>query len=506
MNTIVSGVSAPLALRPPHRYVLSVTDYISAAIVCTVVTTGFLAIAPGVWHWFIIPVWASGCLILVDIVHWWRSRDHLARARYFCSLLGTFTMFLAPMLHVALDNWMTFVVPPPDWRPWLGRMAALNVLGLVGYRAVLHLGRSSRRASKTRWELRPELLVPSIYAGLAVSAVAQAYFYVRFGGIVSFASTVPSSDKSQFLGSAWQFAIAESFPYLLLLLIGIRYRREAVKGRWWSLCALLGAFACISVIFGGLRGSRANVVWPMLAVLSMIDLIVRRIPRFLLPVLIGLLVVFSFVYGFFKSEGLTGLIGATDSQHRTQLERTYNRSLEDIVLSDLGRADVQSFLLYRLYGSGAPYAFARGETYFGALALPVPPTLWATRPDTKLAFGTEAQYGPGRTGPGNRPSSRVYGLQGEALLNFGYLLVPVSLWCLGMVVMRVDAVIGGWISRDDGRVLLAPLLLIGVLQLLIQDADILVFFLAKTAAIPILLLFLTSGRRTHRMQPESVPG
>lgn len=481
---------SPAGIAPPPTH-----DYLAAVIGCSAITLGFLTFVPAVCHWFVFPVWASGVLAAVDIVQWWRTRDRLARARYFASLLGTFMLFVAPLLHVALNNWMQYVVPPPDWRPWIGGMAVLNTLGLVGYRLAIQRSLARRRRpSRVQWRLRRELLVPGICIGLVISAVAQAYLYLRFGGVIAFASTVPGSYGTEIAVSAAQFAVAESFPYLLLLWIGVRYERTTRHRNWKRLWLLLVAYAVIALLFGGLRGSRANIVWPTVAVLAMVDLLVRRVPRLMVPLLVSTLVVFTLVYGYFKSEGLSGLLGATNSDRRVALESRYNRALDDIVLGDLGRADVQAFLLYRLYRADATYSFALGETYAGALALPVPPSVWPDRPETKLVSGTEAQYGEGQLGPGHSPSSRVYGLQGEALLNFGALAVPVSLWLFGFLVCWVDKVVEGWRLTQDARLLLAPLLLVGTLQLFIQDSDILMFFVVKTVSIPFLLLLVTCAR------------
>ena len=55
-------------------------------------------------------------------------------------LFGVQLFLLAPLLHVSWDYWLDEVIPPRDWRPWLGGMAALNFVGLLAYRATRGFG------------------------------------------------------------------------------------------------------------------------------------------------------------------------------------------------------------------------------------------------------------------------------------------------------------------------------------------------------------------------------
>ena len=55
-------------------------------------------------------------------------------------------------MHVGLDEWIRYVVPPPDWRDWLGGMAFLNFLGLLAYRYTRELfTRKPQNAGRLDW-------------------------------------------------------------------------------------------------------------------------------------------------------------------------------------------------------------------------------------------------------------------------------------------------------------------------------------------------------------------
>jgi hypothetical protein len=87
---------------------------------------------------------------------------------------------------------------------------------------------------------------------------------------------------------------------------------------------------------------------------------------------------------------------------------------------------------------------------------------------------------------------RVYGLAGEALINFGPLAVPASYVVLGWLVRRVRR-FAYELPDKDTRVLLLPLLVNLCVAMVVSDADNLLFFIAQNGMMPLLLL--VSGRR-----------
>ena len=165
-----------------------------------------------------------------------------------------------------------------------------------------------------------------------------------------------------------------------------------------------------------------------------------------------------------------------------------------LVLGDLARADVQAFILYKLANDGGDFSYALGRTYVGAVSMYVPRFILQDRPATKLKEGTEIQYG----GYGEyRASSRVYGLAGESMLNFGPLAVPVAFAVLGVIV--------GWMSKSirtlkpgDARFLLAPFAAYLSMMLLTADSDNVVFGLAKNFLLPLVVVVLCTRRQKVR--------
>jgi hypothetical protein len=107
--------------------------------------------------------------------------------------------------------------------------------------------------------------------------------------------------------------------------------------------------------------------------------------------------------------------------------------------------------------------------------------------------GTEIQHYAGSYSPDQFESSRVYGLSGEAMLNFGPLMVPVAFFILGAVVRRVRYFVATAPALDSRR-LVSPLLVQICIWLLIGDSALIMFSIMKQALMPCLVVFVASRR------------
>jgi hypothetical protein len=122
-------------------------------------------------HWFVIPIMVCGFLIGIDFVDWLRGRMDLFDPVGILGFLGFHTLFLAPLLHVSMDYWMSFITPPPDWREWLGKMGALNAGGLSVYAVVSRVWKAPARPRLPRiWVRNPGFVLA---AALVLTAAIQ---------------------------------------------------------------------------------------------------------------------------------------------------------------------------------------------------------------------------------------------------------------------------------------------------------------------------------------------
>jgi hypothetical protein len=478
-------------------------NVVIASLIVLLVTGGFLFSSDRFYHWFLIPLIICGVLTGTDAVAWIRGRLDLYDLIGIIGLFGFYFFFLAPLLHVQLDFWPDHLNPPPDWRDWLGYMASLNVAGLVFYRLCRNIFKSNNDAHPRRsfWRIDPAIFRMVGSVSLAVAAASQIWVYARMGGIGGYMQAV-QSDPTALQGMGWIFMVSESVGVLAMFLLIVHFQNGNMS--WSKAIGMLLLLFVLQLVFAGLRGSRSQMIQYLFWLVGCIHFLVRPVPRKLIYAGSVFVLAFLYIYGFYKAGGAAGLSQAAQgSSEREQLGRTTGRTFAAVLLGDLGRSDIQAFELYRLEHDHGDFTYALGRTYLGGISILIPHFLLPQRPETKVRWGTDIQNGTGRYAPAIAQSSRVYGLAGEAMLNFGPLSVPVIYGVFGLLV--------GWvrnrISRllpGDARFLLVPLVLYTCFAAIIGDSDNLIFGLVKDGFMPCLVVFACSVKRSQLVSP-SVP-
>lgn len=522
-------------------------DWLLAVGVATAAGTAALLMVPALRHWFMWPVTACAVLVLPDAVGWLRGRLDVFDPQALLALLGLHFFWLAPILHVALDYWPPYIAPPDDWRGALGNMAVLNVLGLVIYRSVLALPRRARAgrhpdrarpvpgpqvgsgarhpavppvpARPARWSdailpgggprpTRPprrvdeqrlqQVLLVAVGAGLAALVLEL----VMFGGVGGFLAAM-TQNRQVLVGKTWLLIPAESFPLLAFVLVVFRWRSRLAM-RPLLVVGLLVALTVVQFLVGGLRGSRSSTVWPVLMSLILVHLLVRHISRRALLGFGVVFIVFMYGYGLYKNMGTDVVEIASGDRTVEEVSTSTGRDLPTLILGDLGRADIQALVLDRmLTGQGEP---GYGSTYLAGPALLVPRSLLPDRPVGKLRVGTDVLYGTGvYDASEGRWATRVYGLAGEGMLNFGPAGGVLAFLALGVMVRRARA----WYARarTSGNLvvlLLTPPVCLVTVLILSSDSDNLVVFLLQRLAplgVVVLLAWLLR-RRPVDLPPE----
>ena len=472
-----------------------------SAAVCVALFAWAALQSTAVFHWFVFPIFLCGVLIGRDGIAWVLGRRDLYDPVGILGLLGIHAFYAAPLLHVAWDHWMRFVEPPPDWREWLGLMGCINLVGIVLYQATVAAieSRAARRAAggfappgpAVAWHPHPQRFTAVALFALVVTFAAQMWTFVAYGGVGGYVEAFEAGPQS-FQGMGMFFLVGESFPIVAIIAYVIWVRRSGRTPGWGELAALVIAFFLVRMLFGGLRGSRSNVVWAVFWAVGILHLFVRRVPRVAIVWGVVGLIVFMYVYGFYKIGGLTTVLRAAEgAEARDEISRRYGRTVEAAILSDLARADGQAHLLYRLLRPGADYDYAWGRTYVGAAALLVPRQLWPDRPETKILEGTNASYGANTYTPGRFYSSNVYGIAGEAMLNFGPWVVPLFYVLFGALVAW-SGTLAHRLTEGDVRRVMLPVLVNMCFVVLMGDSDNLVVFMFQNAMIPMALLYVGS--------------
>jgi hypothetical protein len=460
-------------------------------------------------HWFLLPVTLCGVLIGIDVVNWLRGRLDTFDPVGILGLLGFYFFFLAPLLHLSMNYWLDYVSYPHDWRDWLGGMAGLNALGLMVYQVSRYFfGLSWPKRPpfrKVSWEIDWSRFKVIITLALIFTALLQSWVYAQFGGISGYIalSTDPNSYVDQPMQNwGWIFMISESFPILAMMTFAVYNRRKGISISWITIGPVLLIFFALLIYFGGLRGSRANTVWGLFWGVGIIHFWIKPITKKVIGVGCIFLVLFMYFYGFFKGAGLNGLNAFTDEAARAELEQKTDRDLNATLLSDLERSDVQAFMLYRISLPDSDYSYAWGRTYVAAVSILIPRSIFPDRPPLKVKEGTELLFGKNTYEPGIFDSSKVYGLAGEAMLNFGPLAVPPIFLVLALVVAQVRRLIFRW-RNGDSRSLLLPLLVNMCFVILVNDLDNDIFNFIKGSSVPLLILILTSNRHNYQSGTSS---
>lgn len=447
-------------------------------------------------HWFIIPVALCGVVIGIDAFDWIRGRIDLFDPVGIIGIFGLHWFLLAPLLQIAWNHQLLYLPPLEDWRPWLGHMAVLNLIGLVFYRVsrtFLTPFPAKRRQNRV-WLINPKTIAVILIVALLATGALQVLIYARFGGVAGYINTFEESvsgNNEGFAGMGTVFAIAESFPLLLLIVYALLAQKRRSWQSWTVILIVLAAFFVVRIFFGGFRGSRSNTIFAMIWAVGVIHLMIRPVPRRLIFAGIVLGLIFMYILGFYKNAGLDGLRVLEDPSRAAELERTTQRTFGLIVLSDLARADIQAYVLQLLSKSYSDYQYPYGASYLGGILTPIPDSLFPHNFPTKIDLGTQALYGLQVYYAGSQQSSRNFGLAGEALLNFGPLAIPISFIGLGIIVSIVRRWLATW-QPGDSRRLLLPLFILCCAVIVLNDTDNVSVFLMKQGLVPFVVVWLGS--------------
>jgi hypothetical protein len=479
----------------------TVTAEFAAATFVAAVIAYLLTLAnPDLLHWFLIPLVASGGLVGVDVYRWAVGEIDLFDPIGLVAVLGVHFFFFAPLIQILADTKLLYVTDQPaDYRPWLGWMACVNFLGLLCYRAMLAICAGKRREPEVIWTLRSSRFLPILGSAILAAVAAEAYILTRFHGIGGLIQSF-TGDADQFNNTGWLFTISESLPVLLMIGVTTLWWRKRVS---WLLLAPLVLFVVVLVLLlGGWRGSRQNVIWTILWALGMIHYGMRPVPRKVVGAFALVMLAFMYFYGFYKYTGAEGIRALTDSEWRAQAVERSGRSFGSVLVQDLARTDVQAFALYRI--TTGPYEYAMGRTYLGAFNLLVPRVISLDRLPTKVKWTTDLEYGEKSYESNHHPSSRVYGLAGEAMLNFGPLGVPFAFAVFGYLVAKMSN-LSRSIDPGDCRVLLVPFLACIAMVVLAHDLDVDLFIAIKNSLLPFSVIYFGSDTRSLRRTVARFP-
>lgn len=499
-------------LQTPQRWLESTRSHSDSfwvsLTICSLTLLAMVAGSGRLVHWFVLPVLACGVLIGMDAYDWARGRMSLFDPVGLIGLLGWHFFFLAPLLHISWQFLMETPVPPVDWRADMGGMAVVNLIGLVIYRWTRNLFvRQAPQTPPAQWRLNKPLLVTILPFMLLFTGALQLWVYAKFGGVGGYidAATDLSTD-TKMAGMGIVFLFSETFPILALMLFAVCAKDKPGWQSWPVLIGVLVAFLVLRVLFGGLRGSRSAIVFALLWASGILHFYVRPISRQAVLGGMAFLVMFMYAYGFYKAAGSQSFQAIEDTEARTEIRESSGRDFKSVLLGDLSRADVQAYIFDRVWRpvevTKTDYQYGWGRTYLGTLALFVPASIWPNRPVHKVKEGTEIIFGMGTYKENEVWSSRIYGLAGETMLNFGILAVPLAFVVFGAVVGLTRRLLMT-LTVGDTRLLMYPYLVTFCALVLTADTDNLMVYIVQQGAFPFLMVFIGSIILKQRTVPAT---
>jgi hypothetical protein len=164
-----------------------------------------------------------------------------------------------------------------------------------------------------------------------------------------------------------------------------------------------------------------------------------------------------------------------------------------MLVGDFGRADVQAFVLYKQCTDSSNYSYGWGRTYLGGLSILIPHSILPDRPATTFREGTEIVGGTGSYVPDIAQTSKLFGLGGEAMLNFGLVSVPIAYGLFGLFIGWFRMTIRRF-SPGDVRLFFVPFGIFVCVNILLSDFSELVYAIAKFNLVPGLVAWTCSTK------------
>jgi hypothetical protein len=450
-----------------------------------------------VLHWSLLPLILCGTLIGADAVAWFRNQVDIFDPKGLIGIVGFHFFFLSPLLQIMWN--VPLLGQVSDNRTWLGLMAIINSLGIVIYLWTSSLGFSGIPSSTGYFRLidpgKASWILP---LGIMIAFVAQLYVFIQVGGFQGMIQSHEATDGGViYYKTGIPRMLGHALPMLVMLMLTqMRGTFNTNRPTFITFTVILVVMGILQFLITGFSGSRSSVIWGVFGIVGVYHYFWRRItPR---QVLIGLipLVLFMYVYGFYKSAGskafglFTGEVSAETLTYKTQ------RSFSGLLIGDLSRADIQAFELYVLLNAPYEYDLRWGKTYFTSVVPFIPYWIWLNKPrQEKVLAGGDLIYGRGwaRSDISWRRSSRVYGLGGEAMLNFSWPVIPIMYGVWGFLVGRFRRSLLYRIP-NDARFLLTALVSMLLVQILISDMDNIFAMILWHIAVPGLFIWFISTR------------
>lgn len=475
-----------------------------AGLLVTAVTLVMMALHSVLMHWFVVPVSLAGILIGRDAVRWFRGGFEVLDMRGLMGIVGLHFFWFSALLIPVID-----MAPYPfagvqklDFRPWLGVMGILNVVGILMYQWIAGWLASKpynkpvavRRGVGGRMGM---ICAVAIVAGVG----AQTYLLLRYGLHVKTAW----GEERQFMDGQGVFVILRSsLPVTLMFAVTcIHLMAPQRKRSVMAVVIVMVLLTGLSLFLNGLTGNRGSTAMTGFWVAGIIHYCWRPFKRREVVVLAVLFVMFMFVYMFYKQYGTQGLkiflnegAQAAVDTGRERIDRNFGGML----VGDLSRSHLHAYAAMVFIDKPYPYDLWWGMTVPADVMTIIPRWLFPNEYNVggysgKHVAGTDMIRGPDSFDPtsmmGREP--RMWGVAGNMMLNFGLYSAPFGYALLGLYVGWAQRVTRKWQATGDIRIFLAPLLTLIAMIILVMDPQVFTMYFLRYFALPIMIVWAGSA-------------
>ncbi|HUT29792.1 MAG TPA: hypothetical protein VMX13_08370 [Sedimentisphaerales bacterium] len=467
-------------------------NYVTSGLLTLAIGIGFAVVSDECRHWCLIPLLLCGAVAGPDLIAWFRKELDGLDPKALVAAHIYLTCFVAPLLHLSFEAYgEDFYVS--GWADYFGYMACFNFAGIILYKLVHNILFKRTRPVNSFWKMQPGKFIYAFVPVLAISLGASAAITLFFGGLIKRAGVLSLSAGAEEYSGYLSVLLMLGDPTVSLIVMTViywLYQKNHDKPRSLGLVMILIMFAFIlQFLLVGRRGSRSDIVVAVAALGGIIHYRLRPFSPKLILLGMFAVVMFVYLYGFYKFLGPRGWEAFYSTQARTQMKYELGGNSPLATVLNRAKSDVQAFLLFRLAEYKGQYEPVHGRTYAMAVLTFIPRAIWKTKPvSIKTEAGTAIQgYSSIRV------SRRVYGLAGEAMLNFGYWGIVPAFLVFGMFL--------GWFRKkvatmepSDSRFFLIPFVVLTCGLVLGSDSRNLVFGLLKMGVLPFLVVFIGSAR------------
>ena len=493
-------------------YYSSPRDYIWSFLGVLVIILLFVIQEPEkLTHWMLLPLSLCGTLIGADALRWFKGTYTLFDPKGVIGIYGINFFLTAPLLIVFYDveGIETYIVS--NWQPLLGIMAIFNFLGIILYKLCEKIAfKRPSKAEYTYWALNPTKATFFVPLFVIIAFASFCIFVVRGGGFGGIILQERREAVEGLVGAGIFMVLRDALPLTVLIGLTIHRMTKATgeKSPWWFFLGIV--MLCLFFFTSGLRGSRAATGYGLICAGAMIHYFWRRLTVKIVLISMIPLMIFFYFYSFYKSAGIEAIGDLVQGRATiADLQEQTTRTFSGMLIGDMSRAPIQAAEIDVLVHKPWDYRYRYGTTYPLALGYLIPRQIWRTKPIDmgRIIAGTEMLYGPESYGAfvkyggsGSR-STQLYGLAGEAILNFGiYGILPVfAIW--GYIVGRIRKRIYSFRAGDMRLMMSGFWLLVGFI-ILASDADQFVWFFTSLYVIPAFLIYLISDKLQNNTSYE----